>query len=158
VCVAVRASREVVIDAAPEAILAALADIESAPSWSPMHKRVEVLDKYDDGRPHRVKVHFRLMGFGDKEILEYHWGPDWVVWDAEETFQQHAQHVEYTLWPEAGKTRVRFDVTLEPRARPKDCGNGFSAPKPPTRTRNNYVCRAGSSTEATRRWRSTVAR
>lgn len=113
---AVRASREVLIDAPPEAILDALADIESAPSWSSMHKRVEIVDKYDDGRPHHVKVHYKLMGITDKELLEYHWGRDWVVWDAEETFQQHAQHVEYTLRPEAGKTRVRFDITMEMRA------------------------------------------
>ena len=55
-CVAVRASREVLIDAPPEAILDALADIEAAPSWSPMHKRVEIIDKYDDGRPRHVKA------------------------------------------------------------------------------------------------------
>ena len=111
-----RASREVVIDAPPEAILDALADIESVPSWSPLHKRVEVLDNYEDGRPHHVKVHYKLMGITDKEVLEYHWGRDWMVWDAEETFHQHAQHVEYTLRPEGGKTRVRFDITLEIRA------------------------------------------
>jgi uncharacterized protein YndB with AHSA1/START domain len=114
--VAVRASREVLIDAPLEAILDALADLESVPSWSPLHKRIEVLDKYEDGRPHHVKVHYRLMGITDKELLEYHWGRDWMVWDADETFQQHAQHVEYTLRPEAGKTRVRFDITMELRA------------------------------------------
>jgi hypothetical protein len=106
----------VVIEAPPEAILDVLADIDSVPSWSPMHKRVQVLDTYDDGRPHHVKVHYRLMGVSDKEVLEYHWGPDWMVWDAEKTFQQHAQHVEYTLRPEVDKTRVRFDVTMELRA------------------------------------------
>ena len=69
------------IDAAPEAILDALADLESVPSWSPLHKRIEVLDKYDDGRPHHVKVQYRIMGITDKELLEYHWGRDWMVWD-----------------------------------------------------------------------------
>ncbi|MGH3562448.1 MAG: SRPBCC family protein, partial [Mycobacterium sp.] len=56
-----------------------------------------------------------VLGLVDKEILEYHWGPDWVVWDAEATFQQRAQHVEYTLKPEGlDQTRVRFDITVEP--------------------------------------------
>jgi uncharacterized protein YndB with AHSA1/START domain len=114
--VAVRASREVVIDAPPEAIMDALADLEAVPSWSPMHKRVEILDTFEDGRPHHARVHYRLMGITDKELLEYHWGPNWMIWDAEDTFQQHAQHVEYTLTPEAGKTRVRFDITMELRA------------------------------------------
>ena len=40
----------------------------------------------------------------------------WVVWDAERSPQQHAQHVEYTVRPEAGKTRLRFDITMEPSA------------------------------------------
>lgn len=113
--VAVQASREIVIDAPPEEILEALADVPSMPSWSGVHKRAEVLDTYSDGRPHHVKVTVRLVGFGDTEVLEYHWGPDWVVWDADKTFQQHAQHGEYNLTREAdNKTRVRFSLTLEP--------------------------------------------
>jgi uncharacterized protein YndB with AHSA1/START domain len=112
--VAVRASREVVIDAPPEAIMDALADVEALPSWSLVHRHAEVIDTYEDGRPHHVKVTVKVMGIVDQEVLEYHWGPDWVVWDAGETVQQHAQHVEYNLTPEAGKTRVRFDITLEP--------------------------------------------
>jgi hypothetical protein len=104
------------IDAPPEAIIDALADMEAVPTWSPFHRHIEVLDTYEDGRPHHVKVTFRLMGIRDKEVLEYHWGRDWVVWDADETFQQHGQHAEYTLRPEAGKTRVRFDITMELRA------------------------------------------
>ena len=113
---AVRASREVLIDAAPEVILDALADVESVPSWSCLHKRAAVVDTYDDGRPHHVKVTVKLMGISDHETLEYHWGRDWLVWDAQDTYQQHAQHVEFTLRPEAGKTRVRFDITMELRA------------------------------------------
>jgi uncharacterized protein YndB with AHSA1/START domain len=111
---AIRASREVVIDAPPEAILDALADIKAVPSWSSVHKRAQVIDTHPDGRPHHVKVTVGVMGIIDHEMLEYHWGPDWLVWDAADSANQHAQHVEYTLKPEAGKTRVRFDITLEP--------------------------------------------
>jgi uncharacterized protein YndB with AHSA1/START domain len=115
--VAVRASREIVIDAPPEAILDALADIESVSSWSSVHKRAEVVDTYPDGRPHHVKVTVKVIGIVDHELLEFHWGPDWMVWDAKKTFQQHGQHVEYTLRREGvDKTRVRFDITLEPSA------------------------------------------
>jgi uncharacterized protein YndB with AHSA1/START domain len=115
--VAVRASREIVIDAPPEAIMEALADIASVPSWSSVHKRAEVIDTYPDGRPHHVKVMVKVVGIVDKEVLEYHWGPDWLVWDADKTVHQHGQHVEYTLRREGlDKTRVRFDITLEPSA------------------------------------------
>lgn len=103
------------IDAPPEKILDALADVTDLASWSPVHKRVEVLDTYDDGRPHHVRATIKVLGLVDREILEYHWGPDWMVWDAKATAQQRAQHVEYTLTRESlDTTRVRFDITVEP--------------------------------------------
>lgn len=103
------------IDAPPEKIMAALRDVDILPQLSPLHKHVEVIDSYPDGMPHHVKATVKLMGIVDREILEYHWGPDWVVWDAKETFQQHGQHIEYTVKPEGvDKSRVRFDITVEP--------------------------------------------
>jgi hypothetical protein len=110
---AVRASREVVFDAAPDAILDALADIEDVPSWSTLHRHAEVLDRHPDGRPHHVKAILKIMGITDREVLEYHWGDDWVVWDAKETFQQRGQHGEYKLTREGDQTRVRFDLIID---------------------------------------------
>ncbi|CAM3222046.1 SRPBCC family protein [Mycobacterium colombiense] len=93
----------------------ALTDVGVLSSWSPLHKHIEVIDRYPDGRPHHVKTTIKIFGLVDKEVLEYHWGPDWVVYDATGTSQQHGQHVEYTLKPEGiDQTRVRFDVTVEP--------------------------------------------
>jgi hypothetical protein len=113
--VAVRASREILIDAPPEVILEALADVGALASWSPVHKRIEVLEWYADGRPRRVKATIKIFGLVDNEILEYHWGPNWVVWDADDTFQQRGQHVEYNLQRVGvDKTQVRFDITVEP--------------------------------------------
>jgi uncharacterized protein YndB with AHSA1/START domain len=113
--VAVKASREFVVDAPPEVVMEALTDVGVLSSWSPLHKHIEVIDRYSDGRPHHVKTTIRVLGLVDNEILEYHWGPDWVVYDAKGTAQQHGQHVEYTLKPEGiDKTRVRFDITVEP--------------------------------------------
>ena len=92
----------------------ALADMDAVPSWSPVHKRVEVVDKHPDGRPHHVKVTIAVTGIHDTELLEYHWGPDWMVWDAEKTAQQHGQHGEYNLSRVGDeKTRVRFSITVE---------------------------------------------
>ncbi len=111
---AVRASSEVVIEAQPSAILEALADIDGVASWSPVHKEAEVLDRYPDGKPHHVKATVKIMGISDREILEYHWGDDWVVWDAAQTLQQRGQHGEYNLTPVGeDKTRVRFDLILD---------------------------------------------
>lgn len=111
---AVRASREVVFEAPPEAILEALADIDEVPTWSSLHKHAEVVDRHPDGRPRHVKATLRIMGITDKEMLEYHWGRDWMVWDATDTFQQRGQHGEYNLTREGDdKTRVRFDIILD---------------------------------------------
>jgi len=111
---AVRASREVVFEASPEAILDALADIDSVPTWSSVHKHAEVVDRHPDGKPRHVKATLKIMGITDKEVLEYNWGPRWMVWDAKDTFQQRGQHVEYNLTPEGEeKTRVRFDIILD---------------------------------------------
>jgi hypothetical protein len=61
-----------------------------------------------------VKATLKIMGISDKEVLEYHWGPRWMVWDAVDTFQQRGQHVEYNLTPEGeDKTRVRFDIIMD---------------------------------------------
>ena len=92
----------------------ALADIESVPTWSSVHKNAEVLDRHPDGKPRRVKATFKIMGITEKEVLEYNWGPRWMVWDAQATFNQRGQHVEYNLTPEGeDKTRVRFDIILD---------------------------------------------
>lgn len=90
-----------------------LADVDALPSWSSVHRHVEILDRYPDGKPHHVRATMRLLGITDKELLEYHWGDTWMVWDAEENLQQRGQHVEYNLTPEIDKTRVRFDVTVD---------------------------------------------
>lgn len=111
---AVRASSETVIEAPARAILEALADIEEMSSWSALHKEAEVLDRHPDGRPHHVKATVKIMGITDREILEYHWGDDWMVWDAASTKTQRGQHGEYNLTPVGEEqTRVRFDLILD---------------------------------------------
>lgn len=110
---AVRASREVMFDAALETILDELAKIEEVPTWSTVHRHAEVLDRYPDGRPHHVKAIVKIMGVTDRELLEYHWGRDWVVWDASDTFQQRGQHGEYNLTRVGDQTRVRFDIIVD---------------------------------------------
>ena len=115
---AVRTSREIVIEASPEAIMDALADVEALPSYSPAYRRAEVVDRYADGRPHHVRIAVKVLGQLDEEILEYRWGPDWLVWDAAPTTQQNSQHVEYTLRPDHTResTVVNVNITVEPNS------------------------------------------
>ena len=147
-------------------ILEALADVGSLSSWSPVHKRDPGLDWYADGRPHHVKATIKIFGLVDNEILEYHWGPNWVVWDAGDTFQQRGQHVEYNLQPLGiDKTRVRFDIAVEPAGpvpafaasrrarscwmpRPRDSGPGDGSVdgEPPNRVEQNAGPRSRDGT------------
>ena len=115
---AVRTSREIVIEASPEAVMDALADVEALPSYSPAYKRAEVVDRYEDGRPHHVRIAVKVLGQLDEEILEYRWGPDWLVWDAAPTPQQNSQHVEYTLRADHTResTVVNVKITVEPNS------------------------------------------
>ena len=110
---AVMASRELVIDASPEAIMDALADMDEASQWRSLHRELKEVDRYPDGRPHHVKATVKIMGITDKELLEYHWGDDWMVWDAADTFQQRSQQAEYKLTREGDRTRVRFDIIVD---------------------------------------------
>jgi uncharacterized protein YndB with AHSA1/START domain len=104
-----------VIEAPPEAIMDALADVEAPPSYASGCKLAEVLDRYEDNRPHHVRIAVEVLGIVDEEVLEYRWGPDWLVWDAERTSQQYGQHVEYTPRPDRTgmSTVVRVDITVE---------------------------------------------
>ena len=94
----------------------ALADVEALLASTPAYRRAEVIDRYDNGRPHHVRLAVRVLGRLDEEVLEFRWGPNWLVWDAEPTKQQYAQHVEYTLHPDptGESTAVRIDITVEP--------------------------------------------
>lgn len=114
---AVRASREIVIDAPLEKILDVIADFDAVPTWSSLHKDAEIIDRFPDGKPHHVEVTIKVVGLVDRELLEFRWGPNWVLWDAIATFHQHGQHGEYTLHAEEpDRTRVEFAVIWEPSA------------------------------------------
>ncbi|MEZ0340503.1 SRPBCC family protein [Mycobacterium sp. pV006] len=110
---ATRDSREVVIEATPEQILDVIADVESTPSWSPQYQQAEVLERFDDGRPKKVKMKVKAAGLTDEQVLEYTWGPNSVTWTLVSAGQLKAQDAGYTLTPEGDATRVRFDMALD---------------------------------------------
>ena len=47
----VSGNAQVDVKAARADVLAAIADIENFPSWSPIHKEVKVVETDDEGRP-----------------------------------------------------------------------------------------------------------
>lgn len=111
---AVKDSREVVIEASPEEIFGVLADIEAIPAWSPQYQSAEILDTHDDGRPRRVRIKIKAAGLTDVQVIEYSWTDDTVGWTLLSAGQLKAQDAKYTLTTEGGKTKVRFDMAVDP--------------------------------------------
>jgi ribosome-associated toxin RatA of RatAB toxin-antitoxin module len=110
---AVKDSREVVIEATPEEILDVIADVESAPSWSPQYQSAEVVDTYDDGRPRTVKMKIKAAGLTDDQVVEYSWGDNEASWTLIKAGQLRSQDAKYTLTPDGDKTKLRFDLSID---------------------------------------------
>lgn len=108
--------REVVIEASPEEILDVIADVESTPTWSPQCQSCEVLDAYDNGRPRQVKLKIKTAGITDEQVIEYTWTDDNVSWTLVSAGQLKSQDASYTLTRDGDKTKVRFDITVDPSA------------------------------------------
>jgi ribosome-associated toxin RatA of RatAB toxin-antitoxin module len=106
-------SREVTIEATPEQILDVIADVEATPTWSPQYQKAEVLERYDDGRPRKVKMTVKAAGLTDEQVIEYTWGDRDVSWTLVSANQLKAQDAGYTLTPDGDKTRVKFDITID---------------------------------------------
>jgi ribosome-associated toxin RatA of RatAB toxin-antitoxin module len=107
-------SREVVIEASPEEILDVIANVESTPSWSSQYQSAEVLEAHDDGRPKRVKMQVRSVGITDEQVVEYSWTDTSASWTLVRAGQLKSQDASYTLSPDGDKTKVKFDITIDP--------------------------------------------
>jgi ribosome-associated toxin RatA of RatAB toxin-antitoxin module len=111
---AIKESREVVIEASPEEILDVIADLETLTEWSSAHQSSEVIERGDDGRPKVAKMKVKAAGITDEQVVAYTWGDNKVSWTLVSAGQQRAQDATYTLTPEGDKTRVKFDITVDP--------------------------------------------
>ncbi|MBJ7341956.1 SRPBCC family protein [Mycolicibacterium sp.] len=109
-------SREVVIDATPEEILDVIADVESAPEWSSQHQGAEILETDENGRPRKVRMKLKTMGITDEMVVEYTWSDLGASWKLLSSGQLKTQDASYTLTPDGAKTKVRFDITVDPSA------------------------------------------
>jgi ribosome-associated toxin RatA of RatAB toxin-antitoxin module len=107
-------SREVVIEAGPEEILSVLADLESLPEWSSIHQTSEVIETGDDGRPTLARMKVKTAGITDEQVLAYRWSGNAVSWSLVSAKQQRSQDVTYTLTPEGDRTRVKFEIAIDP--------------------------------------------
>ena len=111
---AVKESREVVIEASPKEILDVVADVEAMPEWSSIHQSAEVLERDAEGRPQRAKMKVKSTGVTDEIVVAYTWRDDGVSWTQESGKASRNQEGGYTLTPQGDKTRTKFDLALDP--------------------------------------------
>ncbi len=111
---AVTESREVVIEATSDEIMDVLFDLESLPEWSSAHRKVEILERDDQGRPSKSRQVVKVVGISDEQVLAYTVHDDGVSWTLVSAKQQRAQEARYTLTSDDGSTRVRFELMVDP--------------------------------------------
>jgi uncharacterized membrane protein len=111
---AIKESRDIVIEATPEDILDVIADFEAMPEWSDPHQSAEVLETGDDGRPSKVKMKVRTAGITDEQVVAYTWSGNDVSWTLVSSGQQKSQDGKYTLVPQGDSTLVKMEITVDP--------------------------------------------
>lgn len=111
---AIKESREIVIEASPEEILDVIADFEAMPEWSEPHQSAEVLETGADGRPSKVKMKVKVAGITDEQVVAYTWGDNQVSWELVSSAQQKAQDGKYVLVTKGDSTLVKFDLLADP--------------------------------------------
>jgi ribosome-associated toxin RatA of RatAB toxin-antitoxin module len=111
---AVTESRQVVIEASPDEIMAVLFDLESLTEWSSTHQRVEVLERDEQGHPVKSRQVVKIVGITDEQVLDYSVHDDGVSWTLVSSKQQRAQQGRYRLTPDGDSTKVSFELTVDP--------------------------------------------
>ena len=114
---AIKESRDIVIEASPEEILDVIADFEAMPEWSEPHQSAEILSTGDDGRPNQVKMRVKTAGITDEQVVAYTWSDNEVTWTLVKSGQQKSQDGKYTLSPQGDNgeaTLVKMEISVDP--------------------------------------------
>ena len=74
----------------------------------------QILDTTDDGDPHQVKMRVKAGGMADEMVVVYTFSDNVVSSSLVSSSRLKKQDSKYTLTPEGDKTRVKFDLTIDP--------------------------------------------
>jgi ribosome-associated toxin RatA of RatAB toxin-antitoxin module len=108
-------TQSITIDAAPERIMAVIADFPAYPEWADAVQTAEVLAERSDGRAAEVKFGLDAGVFKDTYTLAYDWAPDGlsVRWHLTKGQIQRAQQGSYVLEPRGTATTVTYSLSVE---------------------------------------------
>jgi ribosome-associated toxin RatA of RatAB toxin-antitoxin module len=105
----------ITIAAAPERVMAVIADFPAYPEWASQVKSVEVLGCDANGRAERVKFTMDAGPIKDSYTLDYTWAPDArsVSWRLVKGQIQKAQNGSYTVVGTAVETTVTYSLAVD---------------------------------------------
>jgi ribosome-associated toxin RatA of RatAB toxin-antitoxin module len=108
-------TQSITIDAAPERIMAVIADFPAYPEWAAAVRSVEVVAEGAGGRAAEVRFGLDAGVFKDTYTLAYDWAEDGlsVRWRLTKGQIQRAQQGSYVLEPSGEGTRVTYSLSVE---------------------------------------------
>ncbi|MBK1788634.1 SRPBCC family protein [Prauserella cavernicola] len=110
-----QSTQSIEVDAAPEEIMAVIADLSSYPEWAKAVQETEVLAADEAGRAKQVKFTLDSGPVKDVYTLEYDWAADGlsVSWHLVKGQMQKAQNGRYLLQPVGDRTKVTYTLSVE---------------------------------------------
>jgi hypothetical protein len=106
-------TQSITIDAAPERIMAVIADFPAYPEWAGAVKSADVTARDADGQAAEVVFGLDAGAFKDTYTLAYDWAPDGLAvrWHLTRGQMQKAQTGSYVLAPTGNSTGSSTTVT-----------------------------------------------
>ncbi|MFD7078270.1 SRPBCC family protein [Nocardioides sp. NPDC059952] len=104
----------IVIEAAPSAVMAVIADFKSYPAWAKGMQEVSVLETGVDGRAEQVRFVLDVAPIKDEYTLAYDWDGDrQVTWSLVKGNLLRSMDGAYILRDLGGRTEVTYRLALD---------------------------------------------
>ncbi|MDQ4111001.1 SRPBCC family protein [Nocardioides sp. NPDC087217] len=104
----------IVIEAAPSAVMAVIADFKSYPAWAKGMQEVSVLETGVDGRAEEVRFVLDVAPIKDEYTLAYDWDDDrQVTWSLVKGNLLRSMDGAYVLRDLGGRTEVTYRLALD---------------------------------------------
>ncbi len=106
---------DIVVVAAPAAVMAVIADFGAYPSWATGVKQAEIVDPGPDpSRPRRVRFWLDAFPVRDDYVLQYDWDGDRAVsWTLVAGTMLRGLDGSYVLEPSGEDTKVSYRLAVE---------------------------------------------
>ena len=101
------------IPAAPDRVMAVIADLDRYPEWVDALTTVEVLNTGVDGRPETVRMVLQHRLLSDDYTVGYQWSSDEVSWKLIQGRTLTAMDGRYRVDPKGAASRVTYTLTVD---------------------------------------------